>query len=121
MAFWNVPNRTIMVEGENGYELYGDFQADTFEDLDDNLDGVTIAKGSAVQIVQAEGPTFLTMGSNGTWYPEQSDSSKSLNMSAPLTLGKTIKPGVIEPETFEQNDIEQTEKPEGGEEDAELL
>ena len=72
MAFWAVPNRTMCVNGENGYELYGDFQADTVGDLEDDLDGVTIAKGSTVQIVQASDPTFLTMGSDGTWYPEQS-------------------------------------------------
>ena len=71
-AFWAVPNRTVMVEGTDGLELYGDFQADSASDLDDDLDGVTIAKGSVVQIVQASDPTFLTMGSDGTWYPEQS-------------------------------------------------
>lgn len=71
MAFWSVPNRTVMVEGENGYELYGDFQADTVGDLDDDLDGVPIAKGSTAQVVQSDEPLFLTMGSDGEWYPEQ--------------------------------------------------
>ena len=72
MAFWAVPNHTMLVNGENGYELYGDYQCDTATDLATTLDGVTIAKGSTVQIVQESVPTFLTMGSDGTWYPEQS-------------------------------------------------
>lgn len=71
MAFWNVPNRVLTVEGENGYELYGDFQCDTVSDLETDLDGVPIAKGSTVQIVTADEPTFLTMSSEGEWSPEQ--------------------------------------------------
>lgn len=71
MAFWNVPNRVVSVQGENGFELYGDFQCDSVSDLTDKLDGVTIAKGSVVQIVQADYATFLTKGSDGIWYPEQ--------------------------------------------------
>ena len=70
MAMWNVPNRVITVEGENGYELYGDFQADVVGDLADTLDGVTIAAGSVAQIIQTD--VFVTLGSDGTWYPEQS-------------------------------------------------
>lgn len=72
MAFWAVPNRTMCVNGENGYELYGDFQCDAASDLSTTLDGVTIAKGSVVQIVTADSPTFLTMDSSGNWSPEQS-------------------------------------------------
>ena len=70
MAMWNVPNRVITVEGENGYELYGDFQADVVGDLADTLDGVTIAAGSVAQIIQTD--AFVTLGTDGTWYPEQS-------------------------------------------------
>lgn len=70
MAFWAVPNRTMCVNGENGYELYGDFQADEVSDLATTLDGVTIAAGSVAQIVQTE--AFVTLGADGTWYPEQS-------------------------------------------------
>lgn len=72
MAFWAVPNRVVYVKGaDGGDELYGDFQCDSASDLDDDLDGVTIAKGSTVQVVQNSEPLFLTMGSDGTWYPEQ--------------------------------------------------
>lgn len=72
MAFWAVPNRTMCVNGENGYELYGDYQCDSATDLETDLDGVPIAKGSVVQIVTADEPTFLTMDSSGNWSPEQS-------------------------------------------------
>ena len=72
MAFWNVQNRITTVKGENGEEIYGDFQCDSSSDLTDNLDGVPIAKGSTVQIVTADTPTFLTMDSDGYWNPEQS-------------------------------------------------
>lgn len=47
--------------------------------------GAKVLPGSVMQIVQADSPTFVTLDANGTWYPEQSDSSASLNMSAPKT------------------------------------
>ncbi len=72
MAFWAVPNRTMCVTGENGYEIYGDFQCDSASDLSTTLDGVTIAKGSTCQIVTADEPTFVTMDSEGSWNPSQS-------------------------------------------------
>lgn len=72
MAFWSVPNRITMVTGENGNEIYGDFQCDSASDLVTSVNDVPIAKGSTVQIVTADSPTFLTMDSEGTWQPEQS-------------------------------------------------
>ena len=72
MALWAVPNRTISVKGEEGFELYGDFQCDSASDLGTTLDGVTIARGSTCQIVTASEPTFVTLDSDGTWNPEQS-------------------------------------------------
>lgn len=56
--------------------------------LNDVVCGLKIQAGSIAQIIQADSPTFVTMDANGTWYPEQSDSSaSSLNasMSAPKT------------------------------------
>lgn len=50
--------------------------------------GAKVLPGSVMQIVQSDSPTFVTLDANGTWYPEQSDSSaSSLNasMSAPKT------------------------------------
>lgn len=63
-----------------------DMQVSTVAELPDkgeNVGGIIIAPGSIAQIVQADSPTFVTLDDNVTWYPEQSDSSKSLNMSAP--------------------------------------
>ena len=95
MAFWNVPNRVVSVQGENGFELYGDFQCDSVSDLTDKLDGVTIAKGSVVQIVQADDSTFLTKGSDGTWYPEQSGSSKN-SLNASLSMSPTLNKAITD-------------------------
>lgn len=124
MAFWAVPNRTRAVDGENGIELYGDFQADEASDLASSLDGVTIAAGSTTQIIKMTEPTFVTLGTDGTWYPEQSDSSASTlsaPLSNPLTLGKTVKPTQTEPD-FEESIEESIEEPEkDGDDDAELL
>lgn len=126
MAFWAVPNRTRAVDGENGIELYGDFQADEASDLASSLDGVTIAAGSTTQIIKMTEPTFVTLGSDGTWYPSQSDSASTL--SAPLTLGKsqTLARAVADSDG-EYIDLTEPEveairdELEGGEDDAEFL
>ena len=126
MAFWAVPNRTRSVDGENGIELYGDFQADEASDLASVLDGVTIAAGSTTQIIKMTEPTFVTLGTDGTWYPVQSSSASTL--SAPLTLGKsqTLARAVAD-SNGEYIDLTEPEveairdELEGGEDDAELL
>lgn len=72
-----------------------DIQVSTAEELpslNDVVCGLKIIAGSIAQIIQADSPTFVTMDANGTWYPEQSDSSASslnasLSMSAPKNLG----------------------------------
>ena len=126
MAFWAVPNRTRAVDGENGIELYGDFQADEASDLVSNLDGVTIAAGSTTQIIKMTEPTFVTLGTDGTWYPEQSSSASTL--SAPLTLGKsqTLARAVADSDgeyiSLTEPEVEAIrDELEGGEDDAELL
>lgn len=83
------------------------------------VDGTKVAAGSIAQIIQADEPTYMTLDENGTWYPEQSSSASTLSapLSTPLTLGKTVKPAVIEPD-FEES-IEEPEK--DGDDDAELL
>lgn len=126
MAFWAVPNRTRAVDSENGIELYGDFQADEASDLASSLDGVTIAAGSTTQIIKMTEPTFVTLGTDGTWHPEQSDTASTL--LAPLTLGKsqTLARAVAD---SDGENIDLTEPSveairdelEGGEDDAELL
>lgn len=45
--------------------------------LNDVVCGLKIIAGSIAQIIQADSPTFVTLDANGTWYPEQSDSSEA--------------------------------------------
>ena len=49
---------------------------------------MNIQAGSIAQIVQADSPTFVTLDANGTWYPEQSDSSAS-TLNASLSAPKS--------------------------------
>lgn len=55
-----------------------DLQVSTAADLPDIGDEIgqyIVAAGSIAQIVQADGPTFVTLDDDttaGTWYPEQS-------------------------------------------------
>ncbi len=107
--------------------------------LNDVVCGLKIIAGSIAQIVQADSPTFVTLDDNGTWYPEQSDSStSSLNasLSAPKNLGGEREEIVEEPVETEKSVLypdeivkeqkkafeESIEEPEkGGEDDDELL
>lgn len=57
-------------------------------DLGENVEGIVIAAGSIAQIIQADSPTFVTLDDDGTWYPEQSDSSES-TLNASLSAPKT--------------------------------
>ena len=122
-----------------------DLQVSTAEELPDMGDTIglyTVAPGSIAQIVQADSPTFVTLDDDGTWYPEQSDSSESLNMSAPKTSaqlgeGKSVlvqdEPEInLDGGDFEREEIpvkeqkkafeESIEEPEkDGEDDDELL
>ena len=98
-------------------------------DLDENVEGIVIAAGSIAQIIQADSPTFVTLDDDGTWYPEQSDSSESLSMSAPkssaqLGEGKSVlvQDELEEPAVKEQKKeyVESIEEPEkDGEDDDE--
>ena len=81
-----------------------------------------MGKGSIAQIIQANEPTFVTIDEDGTWYPEQSDSSaSSLNasLSAPKSIGgereeiteePVIEKSVLYPDEPEQTEPEQIEK-----------
>lgn len=78
-----------------------------------------LGQGSIAQIIQANEPTFVTIDEDGTWYPEQSDSSKSLNLSAPKNIGgereeiteePVIEKSVLYPDEPEQTEPEQIEK-----------
>lgn len=122
MAFWSVPNRTRAVDGENGIELYGDFQADEVSDLATTLDGVTIAAGSIAQIIQTG--DFVTLGENGSWYAADGSgaaSTPAASVQSTRGLTKSVAPPVsianslldIEPQTAEY--VEPEEIRNGGE------
>lgn len=114
-----------------------DIQVSTAEELPSLnavVCGLKIIAGSIAQIIQSDSPTFVTLDANGTWYPEQSDSSaSSLNasMSAPKTSaqlgeGKSVlvqdepeEPAVKEQKKEYVESIEEPEK--DGEDDDELL
>ena len=76
---------------DGNYNAVLDLQVSTAAELPDMGDTIglyTVAPGSIAQIVQADSPTFVTLDANGTWYPEQSDSSAS-TLNASLSAPKT--------------------------------
>lgn len=86
-----------------------DIQVSTAEELPSLnavVCGLNIQAGSIAQIVQADSPTFVTLDADGTWYPEQSDSSaSSLNasLSVPKNLGGEREEIVEEPVETEKS------------------
>ena len=75
-------------------------------DIGDTIGLYTVAPGSIAQIVQADSPTFVTLDANGTWYPEQSDSSASTmnaSLSVPKNLGGEREEIVEEPVETEKS------------------
>ena len=123
---------------DGNYNAVLDLQVSTAAELPDMGDTIglyTVAPGSIAQIVQADSPTFVTLDADGTWYPEQSDSSaSSLNasLSAPKTSaqlgeGKSVlvqdeleEPAVKEQKKAFEENIEEPEAKDG-EDDDELL
>lgn len=122
---------------DGNYNAVLDLQVSTAAELPDMGDTIglyTVAPGSIAQIVQADSPTFVTLDDDGTWYPEQSDSSESTlnaSLSAPkssaqLGEGKSVlvQDELEEPAEKEQKKefVESIEEPEkDGEDDDELL
>ncbi len=94
---------------DGNYNAVLDLQVSTVAELPDMGDTIglyTVAPGSIAQIVQADEPTFVTLDDDGTWYPEQSDSSaSSLNasLSAPKNLGGEREEIVEEPVETEKS------------------
>lgn len=77
--FWLKPNSHYTT---NDGKLYGEFYADTAEDLATSLDGVDIEKGSIAYVI-ASGK-FYVLNSSGEWIISDSDSasgSKSTTLS----------------------------------------
>lgn len=78
--FWLKPNSHYTT---NDGKLYGEFYADTAEDLATSLDGVDIEKGSIAYVI-ASGK-FYVLNSSGEWIISDSDSTsgtKSTTLSA---------------------------------------
>lgn len=76
---------------DGNYNAVLDLQVSTAEELPDmggTIGLYTVAPGSMAQIIQADSFTFVTLDDNGTWYPEQSDSSAS-SLNASLSAPKT--------------------------------
>jgi hypothetical protein len=76
---------------DGNYNAVLDLQVSTAAELPDmggTIGLYTVAPGSIAQIVQANSPTFVTLDDDGTWYPEQSDSSAS-TLNASLSAPKT--------------------------------
>ena len=75
-----------------------DMQVSTAAELPDkgeNVGGIIIAPGSIAQIIQADSPTFVTLDDDGTWYPEQSDSSAS-SLNASLSMSPTLNKAIAD-------------------------
>lgn len=68
--FWLKPNSHYTT---NDGKLYGEFYADTAEDLATSLDGVDIEKGSIAYVI-ASGK-FYVLNSSGEWIISDSDSA----------------------------------------------
>lgn len=68
--FWLKPNSHYTT---NDGKLYGEFFADTAEDLATSLDGVDIEKGSIAYVI-ASGK-FYVLNSSGEWIISDSDSA----------------------------------------------
>ncbi len=68
--FWLKPNSHYTT---NDGKLYGEFYADTAEDLATSLDGVDIAKGSIAYVISSG--AFYVFNSSGEWINSESDSA----------------------------------------------
>jgi hypothetical protein len=68
--FWLKPNSHYTT---NDGKLYGEFYADTAEDLATSLDGISIAKGSIAYVISSG--AFYVFNSSGEWINSDSDSA----------------------------------------------
>ena len=74
--FWLKPNSHYTT---NDGKLYGEFYADTAEDLATSLDGVDIEKGSIAYVI-ASGK-FYVLNSSGEWINSDSGSAQSFDLT----------------------------------------
>lgn len=84
--FWLKPNSHYT---SNDGKLYGEFYADTAEDLATSLDGVDIEKGSIAYVI-ASGK-FYVLNSSGEWISSDSDSASGTKSTALSMSTNTLK------------------------------
>ena len=65
--FYLKPNSQITMDDE---KMFGEFYADAVEDLDDNLEGVDLAKGSIALVIGTG--DFYVLDSEGVWQNQTS-------------------------------------------------
>lgn len=123
----------ISYDSEGALQHVVDLDVSTAAELPamgDVVGGGKVLPTSTANIIQTG--AWARLDEDGAWYNadgsgEVTDDSAASNLSVSpsLNLGKTVKPAVIEPESFEPDELEITEpdeitEPEGGEDDAEL-
>ena len=115
----------ISYDSEGALQHVVDLDVSTAAELPAMVDvvgGGKVLPTSTANIIQTG--AWARLDEDGAWYNADGsgeitdDSAASLSVSPSLNLGK-VKPAVIEPESFEPDELEITE-PEGGEDDAEL-
>ena len=113
-----------MIEVRNviriAYDVYGtlqhviDFDVSTaaeLPDMGDVVGGGKVLPTSTANIIQTG--AWARLDEYGKWYNADGSGEVSKEaesaLSAPLTLGKTVKPAVIEPYELEEQGVEETE------------
>lgn len=123
--------RTEVYNHNGTRDVVCDMQVSTAAELpakDEKLDSIIFKPGCIAQVI--ESGQWATLDDDGKWYADGSevsteqDEDESEPNSAQLSLGKTVvKTAVIQPESFEPDELEQeqTAELEGGEDDADIL
>lgn len=122
--FWLKPNSHYTT---NDGKLYGEFYADTAEDLATSLDGVDIEKGSIAYVI-ASGK-FYVFNSSGEWINSDSDSASGttsttissstnkLSTQSDLISTKGLD-AIADEKTISAQSFDLTQESEGEEEEA---
>lgn len=108
--FWLKPNSHYTT---NDGKLYGEFYADTAEDLATSLDGVDIEKGS-ITYVTASG-NFYVLNSSGEWINSDSDSASGTNNTTLSTSTNKLR---AQNDPISTKEVDLTQESEDEEEEA---
>jgi hypothetical protein len=80
-------------------------------DMGDVIGGGKVLPTSTANIIQTG--AWARLDEDGKWYAADGSgevtAEAASSLSAPLTLGKTVKPAVIEPESFEPDELKEQE------------